>query len=210
MTIKRVNLFVTVSLAALSFANGQTKSDVFRKEVAVTWLGLDFTSAKLIGDRERFGGESDVRHLMEAWNALILAEPEKFDVAKSIGRPKLENAIEVTDEQNSTLDVMSMFSDSEKDHLHIKPSDVEQIIADYDFKGKSGIGLMFVVESFNKIKEEGSIYVTFINMDSKEVLFTERMVAEPKGIGMRNFWAGAVYAIITKIQKKQFEMWRKA
>jgi len=209
MTIKRVSLFLLLSMTLVSFVNAQTKSDVFRKEVAVTWLGLDFTNAKLIGDRERFGGESDVRHLMEAWNGLILAEPEKFDVAKAIGRSKLENAVEVTNEHNAELDVMSMFSESENDHLHVKPSDVEQIVGDYDFKGKSGIGLMFVVESFNKINEEGSLYVTFINMDSKEVIFTERMVAEPKGFGMRNFWAGAVYGIITKMQKKDFEKWRK-
>jgi len=209
MTIKRVGLLVLLSLAVASSVTGQTKNDVFRKDVAITWLGLDFTNAKLIGDRERFGGESDVRHLLDAWNTLILAEPEKFDVAKAVGRTKLENAVEVTNEHNAELDVMSMFSDNEKDFEHIKPSDVAQIIADYDFNGKSGIGLMFVVESFSKINEEGSIYVTFINMDSKEVLFTERMVGIPKGFGMRNFWAGAVYTVITKMQKKDFELWRK-
>ncbi len=207
MKIKNIlPLLIFLSPACLF---GQTKSDVFKPEVPVTWLGLDFSSTKLIGDRERFGSESDVRHLIEAWNELILKEPDKFDIAKTIDRKKVENAVEVTNEHNTEIDVMSMFSDEEKDYLHIKTSDVAEIVAGYDFKSLNGIGLMFVVESFNKLNEEGSIWITFIDMGTKEVIFTERMVAEPKGFGMRNFWGGCIYTILTKIQKKEFEMWRK-
>jgi len=207
MKISKVVLFGM--LFATSAGIAQTKSDIFVKEVPVTWLGLDFTSAKLIGDRERYGSVSDVLHLMEAWNQLMLAEPDKFDVARAIGRIKLANVVEVTKEHNAELDVPAMFSNNEKDYLHIKMSDVEEIIAGYDFKDLNGIGLMFNVESFNKINVEGSIWVTFINLGTKEVLFTERMVAPPTGMGMRNYWAGCIYEILTKIRKKEFEMWRK-
>jgi hypothetical protein len=196
-------------LMVTSQAMAQSKSDVFVKEVPVTWLGLDFSYAKLIGDRERLGSESDVRHLIDAWNDLILAEPDKFDIAKAIGRIKVENAIQITKEHNVDLDVISMFSDDEKDYLHTKVSDVEELIAGYDFKDLSGIGLMFNVESFNKINVEGSVWITFINLSTKEVLFTERIVAPPTGMGLRNYWAGCIYEILTKIRKKEFEMWRK-
>jgi hypothetical protein len=196
-------------LVMTSQAMAQSKSDVFVKEVPVTWLGLDFSYAKLLGDRERLGSESDVRHLIDAWNDLILAEPDKFDIAKAIGRVKVENEIQITKEHNVDLDVISMFSDEEKDYLHTKVSDVEELIAGYDFKDLSGIGLMFNVESFNKINVEGSVWITFINLSTKEVLFTERIVAPPTGMGLRNYWAGCIYEILTKIRKKEFEMWRK-
>ena len=207
MKISKVVLFVILLATSQSIA--QTKSDVFVKEVPVTWLGLDFTATKLIGDRERLGSESDVRRLLDAWNDLILAESDKFDIAKTIGRVKVENAIEVTKEHTLDLDVMAMFSNEEKDYLHTKVSDVEEIIAGYDFKDHSGIGLMFNVESFNKVNVEGSVWVTFINMGTKEVLFTERMVAPPSGGGLRNYWAGCINEILIKIRKKEFEMWRK-
>ena len=203
--LKPIALLILISSTAFA----QTKSDVFKEDVPVTWLGLDFTSTKLIGDREKFGSESDLRHLLDAWNDLIVKEPDKYDIAKAIDRKKVENVIEVTKEHNAELDVMSMFSDDVKDYIHVKVSDVGGIVSGYDFKGKSGIGLMFVVESFNKLNEEGSIWVTFVNMESKEVLFTERLVNKPGGFGMRNFWAGCVYGVITKMQKKEFEMWRK-
>jgi len=207
MKIKMLILLYPLLLASSAIA--QTKSDVFRKDVAVTWLGLDFTSAKLIGDRERFGSESDVRHLIDAWNELILKEADKFDIAKTIDRVKVENAVQITNEHNAELDVMSMFSENEGDYLHIKTSDVEEIISGYDFSDLSGIGLMFNVESFNKLNVEGSIWITFINMGTKEVLFTERLVAPPGGAGMRNYWAGCIHDILVKMQKKEFEMWRK-
>jgi hypothetical protein len=202
---KLIALFILIS----STTFGQTKSDVFKEEVPVTWLGLDFSNTKLIGDREKFGSESDLRHLLDAWNDLIVKEPDKYDIAKAVDRKKVENAIEVTKEHNAEVDVMAMFTDDQKDYIHVSSDDVSQIVSGYDFKGKSGIGLMFVIESFSKLNEEGSMWVTFVNMDSKEVIFTERLVNKPGGFGMRNFWAGCVYGVITKMQKKEFEMWRK-
>jgi hypothetical protein len=78
--------FIALFLLISSTAFGQTKSDVFKEDVPVTWLGLDFTTTKLIGDREKYGSESDVRHLLDAWNGLIINEPEKFDIARSIDK----------------------------------------------------------------------------------------------------------------------------
>jgi hypothetical protein len=209
MNLKRI-AFLFFVLTAFS-AKAQTKSDVFRPEVPVTWLGLDFSRANFIGDREKFGSESDVRHLLDAWNDLILKEPDKYDIARVIGRKKVENNLQAVKAHNSELDVLSMFSDAEKDYLHLKVSDIDEIIAGYDLSGLSGIGLMFNVESFNKTNKEGSIYVTFINLNTKEVLFSERMVAPPHGNGMRNFWGGCLFDVLEKIgnRKDGFEMWRK-
>lgn len=209
MSIKKCFFAVVAVLFMAGAALGQSKSDVFKKDVPVTWLGLDFSNAKLIGDREKYGSESDLKRLMNSWNELILNEPDKFAIAKTIGRTEVANATEVTAARNSETDAQAMFTDDQKEYLHINVSDVDGIVSSFDFKGNSGIGLVFIVESFSKPNEEGSIYVTFVDMGSKEVLFTERMTAEPGGFGMRNFWAGCVYGIIKKMQKKEFENWRK-
>lgn len=187
----------------------QDKADVFNPNTEITWLGLDFTGAKFIGDRERLGSESDIRHLIDAINELMIKEADKYNVAAALQKKQVENAIEVTNEHNAELDVLTMISPEGKDHIHLNPSEVEGIIAGYDFKGKSGIGLIFNVESFNKLIEEGSFWITFVNMGNKEVLFTERLTAPPSGFGMRNFWAGSVNGVLAKIKKKEFENWRK-
>jgi hypothetical protein len=187
---------------------GQQKSDVFNTSTDVTWLGIDFSGAKLIGDRERLGSESDIRHLLDAINELLVKEADKYNVAAAIQKKQVQNRIDIANEHNAELDVMAMLSNEESDHVHLKQMDVEDIISSYDFKGLSGVGLIFNVESFNKLMEEGSFWVTFVNMDTKDVLFTERVVAPPTGFGMRNFWAGSINGVIAKIKKKEFENWR--
>ncbi len=201
-TVFILSFFIT----AAAFA--QDKREIFSPSTEITWLGVDFSGAKLIGDRERLGSESDIRHLLDAINELMIKEADKYNVAAAIQKKKVENGTQVANEHNAELDVMAMLSSDGKDHIHLKPMDVEEIISTYDFKGLTGIGLIFNVESFNKLIEEGSFWITFVNMDTKEVLFTERLVAPPSGFGMRNFWAGAVNGAIAKIKKKEFENWR--
>ncbi len=207
--MKTKSSFFILFLLSLITAHAQTRSDVFKKDVEVTWLGLDFTKAKFLGDRERLGSESDIHRLIDSWNSLILIESNKYDIAKAIDRAKVTNATEIVNANNAELDVLAMYSDAQRDYLRLKPTDIEEIVAGYDFGNVSGIALMFVVESFSKLNMEASIWVTFINTNTKEVLFTEHMMAAPKGFGMRNFWAGAIYGILEKMNKKEFEMWRK-
>ncbi|SKC51342.1 hypothetical protein [Ohtaekwangia koreensis] len=198
-----------ILLFVASVTTAQDRSDVFKADTKITWLGLDFSKAKLIGDREKLGSESDIRYLLESWNKLIVNEEEKFDIALAIEKKKIEKNIQPTLDHNATLEVLSMLSNAEKDYLHLNRDGVAEIIASYDFKGLSGIGLMFNIESFSKLNEEASIWVTFINIDTKEVLFSERVTAEPRGFGMRNFWGGALFVAIERIKKKEYEMWRK-
>lgn len=207
MNRKTIVFVVSIAMASSSFA--QNRSDIFDPNTEITWLGLDFTGAKFIGDRERLGSESDLHHLLDALNELMVKEADKYNVAAALKRKTVENATEVTTDHNAGLDVLAMISSEGKDHLHLSPDGVQDIVGSYDFKGKTGIGLMLNVESFNKLIEEGSFWVTFVNMATKEVLFTERLTAPPSGFGMRNFWAGSVNGVLTKIKKKEFENWKK-
>ncbi len=201
-------IFLAVLIAAAS--NAQRKSDIFNPEVPVTWLGIDLTKAKFIGDRERYGSESDMRKLAEGWNSIFLKEPDKFNVARAIGRKEVKNAIEVTTDHNQHLDILSHYTDNKDQFGHTTLSDVNEVVSDYDYSGLSGVGLMFIVESFSKPNGKASVWVTFINMDSKEVLFTEKMMGDPGGAGLRNYWANACHNILDRMKSKEFARWKKA
>ena len=188
----------------------QSVNDVFNKDVPVIWMGLDFTGVIFIGDRDKFGSTSDLRYLMETWNDLMDREKDKYNVAKATRRKKVEFALDVTKDFNTGIDPVGLFSEKSADYFHLNPPDVEEIIRNYDFKNySSGIGLMFVVESFNKLNEQASIYVTFINLSDRSVLFTERLTGNPGGMGLRNYWAGAIRNVMEKMGGKEFERWRK-
>jgi hypothetical protein len=202
-------LILFVLLLATGSLCAQDRADVFRPEVKVTWLGFDFSNAKFIGDREKLGSESDIRHLLEAWNDLVLTEKDKYDIAGMIGRDAVETSTDVTKDHNQDLDVLQMISNAEKDYLHLSREGVGKVVSKYDYKKNTGIGLMFNIESFSKLNGEASMWVTFVDMKSKQILFTERMTASPKGFGVRNYWAGALYGVMEHVKKKEFEMWRK-
>lgn len=207
--VKSKFLLLVVVVLTTTTTLAQDVKDIFERKTKVTWLGLDLTGAKFIGDRERFGSTSDVMHLMEAWNDLMVKEHDKFNVKSAIQKDALDEGVDVAKDHNAGLDISEMFSNDEKDHNHLRENDIAAIIADYDFKKNSGIGIIFNVESFNKLKDEASVWVTFVNMDTKEVFFTERVTGGPGGVGLRNFWANSIYEIITKIRRKEFENWKK-
>jgi hypothetical protein len=202
-------LFLFLFAAALS-VHAQRRSDIFNKDVEITWLGLDLSKAKLIGDRERYGSESDMRRLAESWNNIFLKEPDKFNVARALHRASVKNAIEITNDHNQQLDILSLYSDNKDDFSLMKLSDVEEVVAGYEFSGLSGIGLMFIIDSFSKLNGKASVYVTFINLETKEVLLAEKMVSSPGGAGLRNYWANACAGILEKIKGKDYERWRKS
>lgn len=191
--------------------SAQEAKDVFEKSTKVTWLGLDFTKAKFIGDRERYGSTSDVQRLLEAWNDLMEKEKDKYNVAAAIDKDKekVELALDITKEHNQNIDPTELLSNDESDFTHLRENDIASIVADYDFKDNGGVGVMFIVDSFSKPKGKSSVWVTFINLNSKEVLFTERVEGAPGGAGLRNYWGNSIGDILTKMRKKEFEMWRK-
>lgn len=191
-------------------AQAQTVNDIFDPNVPFTWLGWDLTGAIFIGDREKYGSQSDIQRLMRSWNDLMEREKEKFNVGAMMRKKvPIELKLDVTRNHNAELDISNILSEKTADHVHLRKDGVEQIAAAYNYDGAKGIGLMFNIESLNKTNNEASLWVTFVNMETGAVLLTERVTASPAGAGLRNFWAGAINEIMAHVRKKDFEAWRK-
>lgn len=208
MKAVRVLLFLVLASHVTSIC-GQSRKDIFDEKVPVFWLGIDFTGAIFIGDREKLGTESDIRNLIRAFNNLMEAEKEKYNIGAMISRRRVEYRLDITRIHNDQLGLSGIFSDELSDHIHLSKSDIEFIVKNYSYDDLKGIGLMFNIETFNKPGVEAMIWITFVDMERKEVLFTERLFAPPGGFGLRNYWAGAIYNIMKSVTRKEFEMWRK-
>jgi hypothetical protein len=144
--------------------------------------------------------------LMTAWNNLMINEPDKFDVGEALHRPPLKQAVDIAIAHNESLNLKGTMTESEITHLN--KEEVSRIVSSYNFGSNSGVGVLFVVDSFSKLAVESVIWVTFVNMDTKEVLFTKRMTAKPVGFGVRNYWAGAIYKMLKQI-KADYDTWKK-
>lgn len=209
--MKMKKLFVLLMLALpILPGHAQTVNDIFDPNTTITWLGWDLTGAIFIGDRQKFGSQSDIQRLIKSWNDLMDREREKYNVAAMMRKKvPVDFKLDITNNHNAELDIANILSEKSSDHVHLRKDGVEQIAAAYNYDGLKGIGLMFNIESFNKINNEATMWMTFVNMENGQVLITERLTASPNGAGLRNFWAGAVREMMEHVKKKDFEAWRK-
>lgn len=194
-------------MAVCQVASAQTLKDFFSSsEVPLTYLGVDFTQAKVLN--EIAANAMDIRdRQFAAINQVIVNEPKKYDFQKAFSKTVVTNDISLTNEKNGKIDAEKIVATEEPKFTNVT---IESIVKGYNFSGKKGIGLMFVMESMNKATATASMYVTLIDLSSKKVLLTERMTAKPAGFGFRNYWAKTIYEVLDDIKKSKYKDWKKA
>ena len=142
-----------------------------------------------------------------AWNNLFITEQKKYNVADAVNRTDVKYAIEVTEKANNNIKG-DLFSDDPNDYNHLTEQNISALVNKYDFKGNKGIGMLFFAESFSKGKEEGIIWVTFVDMSSKKVLLTKRVHEKAGGFGFKNYWAKTIFGAL-KDTGKNLKGWVK-
>lgn len=193
-------------------ANCQTAKDLFvSNNVKISWLGIDFSHVKLIGNFSEFaeaGDKSTVQirdQYFPGWNNLVLAESEKYDIKGMLRESEIDNDIEMIMAINSKTDLKDMESYNTPKY---SKENIKQFVSKYDLGKKEGIGVFFIAECLNKNAEEAYFHFVAINMQTGEILMQERLSGKPKGFGLRNYWAGALYAIIKDIKTKEYSKWK--
>lgn len=190
-----------------------TAKDVFSSKTIV-WYGLNFSEAKMVGQFDQAMGAgpasgSDIKNKwIPQWNSLIMTEQKNFKIKEAFQKDEVFYDITPTEKQNQNInsdDLMSFntytFKDAQKT--------AKEIVSKLKGGEKTeGIGVTFIVESFNKSMDESVVYVTVFDIKTKNVLILERMVGKPMGIGLRNFWAGAMKHVIKQITTDYYNLWK--
>ncbi len=196
-----LTLFLSISIIGES----QTEKDLFNpnNNIRISWLGIDFSHVKLIGDFSQFNGagEKNIEQIRDiyfpAWNKLILNEPDKYDIKGMLNKDTIFYDIDMIMKVNSNASFENMESYSSVKYTE---KDLENFIAKYNTTGKDGVGILFIAESLNKIEKEGCFHFIALNLSTKELLFHRKYCGKPKGFGLRNYWAGSIYKIIKEIK----------
>ncbi len=212
--MKKIIVICIFAAAVTGLKAQTTAADVFTGD-EIVWYGLDFSKAKFIGQFDQAVGAAPASSYdlkikyIPGWNELILNESTKYDIGKTFRKTIVSYDIGVVDKINSRISEDEMmtynpFSFDNPDEL------VKQCVARYSGDQNSGgLGVVFIIECFHKEQKQAGMYVTFFNIETKEVLFSEKMIGTAKGIGLRNFWGGAIYHVLTQIQKKTWVAWQK-
>lgn len=202
--MKRFTLITALLLLAFVATHAQ---NVFDYKEPVTWLGLDFSALQLIKYDETVTEQELQDKYFPGWNDLIVNEKDKFDIAKAIDHDDVAYDIEAVKAVNSSAKG-KFITDDAKAFTHLDEAQVKKMVKQYNLKGKTGLGLVFIVEAMDKAQKEASIWVTFIKMDTKEVLLTKPVTGASGGFGFRNYWAGAINKVM-KALPGYMKKWKK-
>ncbi len=182
----------------------QTMADALNERCKLTWIGLDFSEAKLVSTVDFAEVERDPNFMIVKWNNLIEQERDKFDLGKALGVKGVMNNTSLIRAANEGITADDILS---REAGTLAKSKVPDMVKDYKFEGE-GVGVVFIVSTYNKPELMAEYYVTFFNMATKEVLHSERVLGKPQGFGIRNFWAGSVNDALKQIEKEYAKTWR--
>lgn len=207
---------ISALTALLSFfvlmAQAQSEKDVIAA-TEITWLGIDFSKALFVGSFTQFAeaGEQSTSEIkskfIPGWNDLVVNERQKFDLKKAYSKETVIYNLDIVSKRNAAIDASKMTSmNAEEDR--VKKEDVAKIVSQYK-TGKKGIGLVYIVDTFNKPDEKGVIWVAFFDMATHKLLIAEKFSAKPGGFGLRNYWAKTVFEVMTKSSAEAYKDWAK-
>jgi len=205
--MKKIVVIFLIFVSIQSYAQ-KGMSKVFDGKTKIVFLGLDFTQARFIG-KDAFEDTYKLKsYYLTNWNILLEEEYAKYNLPL--------NALNAKNHLTETSDLILLndeIDDIEARVINgsysIDENDVKKSIKKYPLTQNDGVGVSFVVESFNKPLEKAVVWVTFINLNNGSLLYTERMEGKANGFGLRNFWAGSILDIIEQIKESRYRVWKR-
>lgn len=197
--MKTLLSFAFLLFSLCSFAH--KGEGIIKSDKPITWLGLDLSHARFIGDATQYKDLGDVTgkevrdKYAPGWNNLFVNEQKKYDVAKYVHRDEVRFALQVTERVNNSID-KSFFSNDPNEYNRLTEADIKSAIKKYDFKGEKGVGFVIIIDGMSKGKAEATGWLTFVDMNTKTVLETRKVEGKAGGFGFRNYWAKAFYNIL--------------
>lgn len=214
--MKRTKIFcwllTTLLLTGSCTAFSQTIKDFFNNNsLALTYLGIDYSKARLINDPGS-NNTSDIKNrLFGSMNDVVINEPKNYNLTGAFNRSgSVNNDIIAVTTRNEKINDKDIVSSNAEDFYRLTEADIAAEVKLLSLKDKTGVGLVFIMEGMKKEEKKsyGSVWVTLIDMKTKKVLMTERMEQEAAGFGFRNFWVSIIKKSILEINKKKYKYWK--
>jgi hypothetical protein len=207
-------LFTFVYLFVGANCFSQTLKEFFSNNAThLTYLGIDYTQNIFYKNAD--ADPSDIRdRYYPGMNDLVIKEQvdKSYDIAAAFNR---KNAISIdisaVTVNNKNIDAGKIISSSKADFRRLKEADIANCVAALNLDGKDGIGLVFVMEGMKKVtgKGYGAIWITLIDMKTKQVLMTQRLEREAEGFSFRNYWVSVIRKTISEIDWSKYKEWKK-
>ncbi len=207
-------LFIFMLLISATPSFSQTLKEFFsERSTQLTYLGIDYT--KNLFYKNPDANPSDIRDkYYTGINDLVVKEQydKSYDIGAAFNRKNtISIDISAVTENNKKIDVANIVSHKKSDFERLKESDIKNCVAALPLENKTGIGLVFIMEGMKKVsgKGYGAVWITLIDMKTKEVLIAERIVREAEGFSFRNYWTSVIRKAVMEIDWSMYKEWKR-
>lgn len=190
-------ILFSLALAAICFsAVAQKKTSPLAGLGSMTFYGIDFSKGRVYGSVDE---PEKLRKAFRDINMLFIMEPEKYNVAKFVGKPMNEIRIDAVTNMNDTIPLDSIKT-IVKGHT-ISDSTIAQTVRDLSIVSYNhGMGLVMIMETLDKPAETGTFVFVLFDIDTRTVTRHWTLSGVAGGFGLRNYWAHSVYDALSKVK----------
>lgn len=209
--MKKIVAILFLAMAVSASAQKQYTAKDFFTEKSIVWYGIDYSKARFIGSFNQFKdagsitGSELVSKYFPGWNDVFIKEGEKYNVAKAFNKSSATNDIDAVTKINSATSPDNIM---QNDDYTLDPAEIPGMIARYSGQQKEGLGAVFIAESYNHNKEQGSYYVVVFDIASKKPLITEKYAEKSGGFGIRNYWISTAHKTLDAVAD-DYGKWKK-
>lgn len=191
--MKQIALLLCLCIAGIANAGNKSKKTGIR---ALTFYGVNFSLAKVYAANE---SAQEFKHAFRGINELFQREPQKYDIAKAFNVENTTTSLSETLAQINRIDASGLFTQS--DNYALTREEVAAFIQKFNTGNDKGYGAIMMAGLLNKGKCTATYTVVVFNVETKEIEYQYQITSKAKGFGLRNFWAGSVYATLKQIKK---------
>jgi hypothetical protein len=189
--MKKISYIIFILCFNFLFCNAQKELKKYQKKIensdSVVFFGIDFSNAKFLGDFP------DKKFIIETafdqWNSMLVSS----DFLKSYREKPFLFDFTCTTKRNKQVKETDLFTLLP---LSLTPDNIQSILNDYKPVIEKGKGVVFIVESFDKNREEAKIWVVYFQIETRKVLYAKMYIGQAIGINIVNHWGNAIQQVI--------------
>lgn len=206
---KRIILIIAFCIAFIQNNFAQTINELFDKTTPITFLGIDFTNTRYIG-RTGTVDTTEMVGLLKEMNNFIFTTKKDYNISEALKKDSVVYNFEFVRTLNKNINKDILITNNTNLVNRLNKDSISTIVNNYVFnENTTGIGMIYIVDNFFKRSEEVTVWVTFFNIQTKQVLLTERMVGIAEGYSFKLHWSKPFYQYLDDIKYGVFKSWKK-
>jgi len=162
----------------------------------IVWYGFDVSNSHMLD----FAKYQQGKTILGANIPAILANLDKIYTEKYVKRTTKKDSVVM---DIITLQDLYVNIDPDKfivtRNIEISIDSIKAIVKNYILPQKEGIGIVVIIEMFNKPDKCVTGYMTFFDISTREVYYTIKMKDDAGGSGGFNYyWGNGIYKLTTQ------------